>query len=134
MAKFSAASLKQRATLHPRLQLVFDEAIKYYDFAIIEGFRGKTLQNKAFATGKSKLPWPLGSHNKTPSKAADLAPFPIDWSDRSQALVRFGILAGVIKTCAERLKVRIRWGGDWNRNWDPRDETFLDWGHFELDE
>lgn len=134
MAKFGSSSLKQRETLHPRLKRVLDEAIKYYDFTIIEGFRGRAAQEKAFAAGKSKLPWPKGNHNSFPSKAADLAPFPVDWSDRSQALVRFGILAGVIKACADRLKVKIRWGADWNRNWDPRDETFLDWGHFELDE
>ncbi|HXG72575.1 MAG TPA: hypothetical protein VNJ04_18380, partial [Gemmatimonadaceae bacterium] len=57
------------------------EAIRYFDFVVVEGHRGKEAQNKAFAKGLSKLPWPKGNHNTNPSTAADCAPFPIDWSE-----------------------------------------------------
>ncbi len=35
---------------------------------------------------------------------------------------------------ADKLGVKVRWGADWNRNGDWRDEKFRDWPHFELDE
>lgn len=134
MPRFGSASETQLATVDSRLVRVCREAIKYFDFAVIEGHRGKAAQNAAFAKGASKLRWPNGNHNSLPSKAVDLAPYPIDWKDGELPHARFAVLAGVMKVCAQQLGVRIRWGADWNRNWDPRDESFLDWGHFEIDE
>lgn len=134
MPVFGAASEVQLATVDPRLVAVCREAIKHYDFSVIEGHRGREAQNRAFATGASKLPWPKGNHNAVPSRAVDLAPFPVDWREGEKPHVRFGILAGVMLVCSRQLSTRIRWGADWNRNWDPRDESFLDWGHFELDD
>lgn len=134
MPKFGTASLKQRATLHPRLQLVLDEAIKYFDFAIIEGHRGKAAQNAAYAKKLSQLPWPLGNHNSLPSRAADIAPFPVDWSEKEKPHLRFAFMMGVVWACAKTLGVKVRFGMDWNRNLDPRDENFLDLPHVELDE
>ena len=132
MPKFGSASEAQLATCDPRLVKVLREAIKYYDFSVVEGFRGKIAQNAAYAKGLSKLPWPLGNHNKSPSTAADCAPFPIDWSDREANLERFCILAGVILVVSTQLGIPIRWGGDWNQNRDTRDENFRDRPHFEL--
>lgn len=133
MPEFGAESLKQLATLHPKLQEVLNEAVKYFDFAIIEGHRGEDAQNKAYATGKSKLPWPKGNHNKTPSTAVDIAPYPIDWSDRPDSIRRFCYLAGFILAIARQLNIPLRWGGDWNHDDDLRNEgTFRDWPHFEL--
>lgn len=120
--------------MDPRLVKVCELAILHFDFTVIEGHRDKEAQNKAYATGKSKLPWPLGNHNKNPSKAADLAPYPQDWREGELPHARFAVLAGVMFVCADIVGVKIRWGADWNRNRDPRDETFLDWGHFEIDE
>lgn len=132
MPSFGPASLAQRATLHPDLVRILDEAIKIVNFSIIEGFRGEELQNRDFAAGKSKLRWPNGKHNGKPSRAADLAPYPPDWSEGELPHARFAFLAGVIWAIADRLGIKIRWGADWDRNLDPRDETFLDWGHIEL--
>jgi peptidoglycan L-alanyl-D-glutamate endopeptidase CwlK len=134
MPSFGPGSLAQRATLHPRLVLVLDAAIKLFDFTIVEGHRGKAAQNAALASGASELPWPLGNHNATPSRAADLAPYPIDWSETEKAHLRFAFLMGVIYGEARRLGVKVRFGMDWNRNLDMRDENFLDLGHVELDE
>lgn len=134
MPAFGKSSLSQRATIHPRLQLVLDEAIKSVDFTILEGHRGEAAQNAAFAAGLSKLKYPFGNHNAVPSKAADIAPYPIDWTDKATALGRFYFLMGVCKACADRLGVKVRFGFDWNRNLDPRDESFIDLDHIELDE
>jgi peptidoglycan LD-endopeptidase CwlK len=134
MPILGAGSLKQYATLHPRLQLVIDEAIKYFDFTIVEGHRGKEAQNIAYAKHLSQLPWPLGRHNSFPSKAADLAPYPVDWKENEKAHLRFAFMMGVIYMAAQRVGVKVRFGMDWNRNLDMRDETFVDMPHVELDE
>ena len=134
MPRFGAESRRQRATIHPRLVMVLDAAIEDFDFAIIEGHRGKAAQDKAYATGASQLPWPKGNHNATPSRAADLAPWPVDWSESEKPHLRFAFMMGVIHAHAKRLGVKVRFGMDWNRNLDMRDETFLDFGHVELDE
>lgn len=134
MPAFGTESKKQVATCHPRLRLVLNDAVQYVDFSVLEGHRGEAAQNADYAKGVSKLRWPNGRHNSKPSKAADIAPYPIDWSDKVTALARFLFVCGVIWASAKRLDVKIRFGWDWNRNLDPRDESFLDWGHVELDE
>jgi len=133
MPKFSIKSEIQLATCHPDLVKVLREAIKYTDFTVLEGHRGKEAQEAAFAKGTSKLHYPYGNHNKLPSLAADCAPWPVDWTEKSVALARFAFMGGVIRVCATQLGIPVRFGWDWNRNLDPRDESFLDWPHVELD-
>lgn len=128
MPTLGKRSLEHFATLHPDLQRVVEEAIKVTDFTVLVGHRGEAEQNAAFAAGKSKLKWPKSAHNTLPSDAVDLAPYPIDWSDRE----RFCYLAGVVMACAARIGVKLRWGGDWNGNGVFSDETFSDLPHFEL--
>lgn len=133
MPTFSTASRRQLATCDPKLQRVLEEAIQFYDFTIIEGHRGKEAQNAAYAKGTSKVRFPHGKHNSLPSRAVDLAPYPIDWSNNQKALERFVYLAGVVMCCARRLQIPLRWGGDWDRDDDTRDEgSFRDYPHFEL--
>ena len=133
MAEFGAASKVQLATLHTDLQKVLLDAVQYFDFSIVEGHRGEVAQNAAFAKGLSQKPWPEGNHNKTPSTAADCAPYPIDWSDRPDSIRRFCYMAGFIMASSRRLNIPVRWGADWNKNDDLRDEkNFRDWPHFEL--
>jgi peptidoglycan L-alanyl-D-glutamate endopeptidase CwlK len=134
MPAFGSASRAQLATCHPRLQMVLNEAIKYFDFVVVEGHRGKEAQNKAYAKGLSQLPWPRGNHNKNPSTAADIAPYPVDWAEGEKRHLRFAFMQGVVHACAKKLGVKVRFGMDWNRNLDPRDERFLDLPHVELDE
>lgn len=133
MATFGASSKIALATCHPELQKLANLAIQYVDFAILEGYRNKERQDADYAKGVSKLKWPNSNHNRKPSDAFDFAPFPIDWSSRTVALARFLFVAGVLHTCAVDLGLKIRFGWDWNRNLDPRDESFLDWGHVERD-
>lgn len=131
--KFSKASQAQLNTCHTKLIELANESIKVFDFVVVEGHRGKEAQNIAYAKGFSKLPWPLGNHNKSPSIAIDCAPFPIDWSNKALALERFVFMQGVFYATAQKLGIPIRQGIDWNRNLDMRDEHGLhDYPHLEI--
>lgn len=133
MPKFSKLSEERLATCHPELQRVMREAIRYVDFSVIEGHRGKAAQDAAYAKGNSKVRYPNGKHNKAPSLAVDIAPYPIDWSNNAKALERFVYVAGFVMCSARRLGVKVRWGGDWSPDDDMRNEgTFRDYPHFEL--
>lgn len=134
MHKYSKISEQRWSTLHPDLQKVFYEVLNKIDHSILEGYRDKERQERAFLEGKSKLQFPKSKHNLTPSMAADVAPYPIDWND----IERFYLFAGFVLGTGYRLKKEciithdIRWGGDWNRNFDVKDNTFDDLVHFEL--
>lgn len=132
MAKFGAVSLKQRETLCTELQQVLDEVITLFDFSILEGFRDEEKQNRAYSRGLSQVKWPNGKHNKLPSDAVDIAPWPIDWSNKEAAIQRFVYLAGWVMATAAMLGISLRWGGDWDGDRDTRDEKFRDLGHFEV--
>lgn len=134
MPRFSARSIAALATCDERLQRIACAAIQHVDFSILEGHRGKEAQDAAFHAGNSKVRWPYGNHNKRPSRAFDFAPWPIDWGEKPTAVARFAFVAGVMHVEARRLGIKIRFGWDWTRNLDPRDERFLDWPHVELDE
>lgn len=128
MPKFSKESAVRLATCHPDLQKVFNTVINFQDCTILEGHRGEEAQNKAFAEGKSKLKWPNGNHNKSPSEAVDATPYPIDWYDTG----RLYVFAGRVLQIADELGVELRWGGDWDGDSLTRDNTFNDLVHFEL--
>lgn len=129
MPSFSKQSAAALATTDFALQRLFNEVIKTFDCTIICGARSEADQNKAFLEGKSKQRWPTSKHNTFPSRAVDVAPAPIDWND----LERFVFFAGYVKCTADRLGIRIRWGGDWNSDTRTKDEKFRDYPHFELE-
>jgi peptidoglycan LD-endopeptidase CwlK len=131
MPKFSQRSLDQLDTIHPTLREILEEAIKVSDFIVLEGHRGEEAQNKAFREGRSKIQWPKGNHNKSPSTAADIAPVPIDW-DSKHAGKKFAFLAGIVTGVAATKGVKIRWGGDWDGDGQMNDQSFHDLPHVEL--
>lgn len=128
MSVFSAQSEAALATCHPDLQRVARAAIKVIDFAVTEGHRPKHKQDHAYLIGASKLKWPLSEHNLMPSRAFDFVPHPVDWDDR----VRFAYVAGVIIGVGAQLGVSLRWGGDWDKDGQVKDESFSDMPHIEL--
>lgn len=137
---FSSASKKQLDTCIWQLQELANEAIKSTDFTILEGHRDEEAQNKAFKSGNSHLPWPKGNHNKLPSYAFDVAPYPIDWGSDLHKKARFYYLAGVMFRVFYELQAEskmpknlmLRWGGDWDGDKDFSDQTFDDLGHYEI--
>ncbi len=82
MPTFGKRSTDNLGSCHGKLQLVCRELIKHYDFAVIEGYRPNDRQDELFHQRKSKLRGGQSLHNKNPSRAIDLAPYPIDWNDR----------------------------------------------------
>lgn len=128
MPRFGRSSKKQLKTCNKSLQELFNEVIKHFDCTIIEGYRNESDQNSAVANGFSKAMYPNGRHNKLPSDAVDVAPYPIDWDDTE----RFIYFAGFVKGIASQMDINIIWGGDWNNNTQLKDNNFQDLVHFEL--
>jgi peptidoglycan L-alanyl-D-glutamate endopeptidase CwlK len=128
MPRFGKRSIGRLQTCDQKLQELFYEVVKHFDCSVIEGHRGEERQNKAHAEGKSKLKYPNGKHNQTPSIAVDVAPYPIDWSDRD----RFHYFGGFVLGVAKEMGMNIRWGGDWNQDTQTKDNKFDDLVHFEI--
>ena len=128
MPRFGRASRRNLATCDKRLQKVLNEVIKHVDCSVLEGYRDKERQNKLYDEGKTKVKYPEGRHNCNPSFAVDVARYPIDWDDRE----RHTLFAGFVIGIARGMDIELRWGGDWNRNWDTMDNRFDDFPHFEI--
>ena len=128
MPQFGERSQKNLDECHPKLQQLFKAVIEHYDCAVIEGHRGEDEQNALFHAGKSKLQFPDGNHNKKPSLAVDVVPWKVDWNNSK----RFYHFAGFVKGMASLLDIKIRWGGDWDGDFDFEDQSFHDLPHFEL--
>lgn len=128
MPEFSRTSLSRLETCHPDLQRVFGVVVRHFDCTILEGHRNRARQNRLFETGKSKVQFPESRHNSDPSEAVDAAPCPIEWNDRE----RFHLFAGFVLGVALILGVNLRWGGDWDRDTEVKDNDFDDLVHFEL--
>jgi len=76
-------------------------------------------QNKAFNEGKSQLKFPLSKHNKYPSLAVDVAPYPIDWEN----IERFKDFVAYVKGVAKGLGIEVKSGSDF---------SFKDYPHWEV--
>jgi peptidoglycan L-alanyl-D-glutamate endopeptidase CwlK len=114
--KSSAARLRQ---CHKDLISLCEAVLQDMDISVICGYRGEAEQNAAFAAGNSKLKYPKSKHNKIPSMAVDVVPYPVDWSDTK----RFLEMCKLFEQHAEKLGIEIRLG---------RDFSFVDLPHFEL--
>lgn len=126
MARFSPTSQARLNTCHPDIIAVCNELIKQYDFCVLCGRRGKAEQNKAFDAGNSRLIYPQSAHNKTPSRAVDIAPYPIDWGNLvrfREMLCRFDALAKLMKERGE-IESEFEYGADWS--------CFKDYPHVEI--
>lgn len=129
MPSFGDASKKALAAAHPDLQKVLVEAIKEYDFKILDSTRGRKAQEEAVRKGNSKARFGDSAHNWTPAIAVDIVPYPVDWND----LGRFRALAKIVLRIAAEKGVPLRWGADWDRDGSEADEKGLrDFPHFEL--
>ena len=128
MAKFGKRSKERLSTCDEKLQKIFNEVIKHVDCSVLEGHRSGERQNKLYDEGKTKVRYPNGRHNANPSRAVDVVPYPIDWHDRE----RFHLFAGFVIGIAQSMGIKLRWGGDWNMNFEEDDNNFDDLPHFEL--
>jgi len=140
MFMFGKKSLANLEDCHDDLQAVMYEAIKYYDFSIICGYRNAVEQFELYKKGRELIgnTWRVkntseivtfidgktkkSKHNFYPSLAVDIVPYPIDWNN----IDRFKQLNKIIKDVSKKLKIKISWGGEW--------VTFKDYPHYELKE
>jgi len=130
MPRFGTRSKSRLHTCDERLQDLFKEVVKSFDCTVLEGHRSEEKQNAAYKKGNSKLKYPKGKHNKVPSVAVDVIPYPIDWEDRD----RMHYFAGFVLGIAKNMGLKIRWGGDWDMDTHTKDNKFDDLVHFEIKE
>ena len=135
MPRYSNRSKSRLATCDQKLQDVFNEVIKYVDCSILEGHRGKERQNDLFNKGRTKVKYPNGRQNASPSKAVDVTPYPVDWEDRERQTLFAGFVLGI----ARGMGIKLRWGGNWDMyeekgRWEVKDNRFDDFPHFEIKE
>ena len=128
MPYFGKSSKKRLSTCDDRLQKVFNEVIKHVDCSVLCGHRGKDDQDKAYKEGKSKAKYPNGRHNRQPSLAVDVSPYPIDWDD----LERQTLFAGFVLGIAKQMGINLIWGNDWDGDFETKDTRLKDYPHFEL--
>lgn len=128
MPKFSKRSQDRLNTCDPRLIEIFTEVVKTWDCSVLCGTRSEADQNKAYDEGRSKLKFPQSKHNGLPSKAVDVAPYPINWKD----LGAFYMFAGYVMRTAEQMGYKVRFGGDWDGDKKTKDQSFNDLPHFEI--
>lgn len=132
--KFSNTSLQRLGSCHEDLQLIFEEVIKIIDCSILEGYRSNETQQEYYRQGKSQKKAGESKHNCVPSKAVDVAPYPINWNDKERFYYFAGIVKGVSESLLKENKIthRIRWGGDWDGDNNLSNQTFFDLPHYEL--
>lgn len=140
MYKLGGNSIEKLNTCHEDLKSIATEVIKIIDFTVLEGHRTQERQIELYKEGKSKMDGinKKSKHQSEPSIAFDIAPYPVDFSDKEKSKARFYYLAGIVKHIAyelfseKKISHNIRWGGDWNSDNDFNDQTFDDLVHFEL--
>ena len=128
MPKFGRKSRERLSSCNDELQKIFNEVIKHVDCSVLEGHRSKDRQNKLYEEGKTKVKYPNGRHNRQPSSAVDVTPYPVDWKDRERQTLFAGFVIGV----ASQMGIKLRWGGDWDQDFQVVDNRFDDFPHFEL--
>lgn len=118
MYKLGARSLERLEGVHPDLVAVVKLAIQKteIDLTVLEGIRTKERQVQLVASGASRT---MNSRHLT-GHAVDLAPLPIDWTNREA----FRTVANTMKAAAKELGIGIEWGGDF--------KSFSDMPHFQL--
>ena len=134
MPSYSKLSKARLATCHDDLITIFNKVIEHMDVTIVCGHRGKEEQNEAYDSGYSQVKYPNSKHNKKPSMAVDVVPYPEMWTDMDKLQVLGGFVLGIAAMLYEEGEIEhlVRWGHDWDMDWDLDDSTFIDAPHFEL--
>ena len=138
---FSQRSKDRLKGVHPVLVDIVDLTLGtgIMDFGVYEGVRAIEQQQIYFDTGRTTTM--NSKHLVQPDgfgHAVDLYPYPINMKKvnqgNAQEIVRFGVLAGIMKTMALRITSEyfIRWGGDWDSDGQTLDHSFFDAMHFEI--
>ena len=128
MPRFGTRSKANLSSCHPDLQKVFNKVIEKVDCSVLCGHRGQKEQDKAYEEKRSQVKYPKGRHNAKPSNAVDVTPYPVDWNDRERQTLFAGFVLGI----ARSMDIKLRWGGDWDMDFQVMDNRFDDFPHFEV--
>jgi peptidoglycan L-alanyl-D-glutamate endopeptidase CwlK len=120
MPSFGPRSTSRLNSCHEDLIRLFTEVVKEFDCTIICGHRDARAQNEAFVNGFSKVDFPNSKHNKFPSLAVDVGPWPLDFNDYAA----FEELGKVVLRKAAELGIKVKWGRDF--------KSLKDYPHWEL--
>jgi peptidoglycan L-alanyl-D-glutamate endopeptidase CwlK len=132
MPSYSKESLEKLGTCDDRLQRVFNKVIQFVDCTIICGHRGEEEQNAAYAKGASKVKYPDGKHNSIPSKAVDVMPYPVNYSEDAKNIEEITLFAGFVLGIAAEMGIKLRWGHDWDSDMVPDTRGLVDRPHYEV--
>lgn len=102
------ASMRELATCHLDLRKLILAAaagvdrgdLSYagvHDMMVTSGYRGQAEQDAAVAAGTSKAPWPTSHHNRKPSDAVDVIPYPEKWSSTPKLTALHAYIAGLAR-------------------------------------
>jgi peptidoglycan L-alanyl-D-glutamate endopeptidase CwlK len=141
---FSTKSKEKLAQAHPILQKFFEYVnSEIQQCTILSG--GRTIeQQRDFVNGtnltginpeKKVLSKTMDSNHLIQpdgfSHAVDVAPDPVEFEKPGYKL-NLIYFAGKVMEAARRRGIKLRYGGDWNKNNEISDESFQDTDHFEL--
>jgi peptidoglycan L-alanyl-D-glutamate endopeptidase CwlK len=119
MSKFSRRSWENLKDVDPRLVALATRVLERIDITVLCGYRDKEQQNIAYGKGTSQLKYPKSKHNKKPSQAIDICPYPVDWDN----IAEFNRMCDIVLEEAEKLGINVRLG---------REFSFKDYPHVEL--
>lgn len=85
-------------------------------------YRGRDDQNSAYVLGNSNAKWGQSAHNF--GRAVDVIHGTKGWNLSRQ---EWSIIGHVGKELAEQRGLKVTWGGDWKRPWDPAHWELTDW-------
>lgn len=131
----SKRSSEQLETTSPLIQKIITEALTHscIDFGIpkLGGKRTVEEQKALYDAGKSKCDGKVKKSYHQSGNAVDIVAYVngnYTYDKRYYYMLAHHILA-----TAKRMGIHnVRWGGDWDRDFDLDDQTFNDLCHFEL--
>jgi peptidoglycan L-alanyl-D-glutamate endopeptidase CwlK len=127
--KFGARSERELSGVHPDLVAVARLALGLspIDFAVTDGLRTEEEQRAYVASGASTTMKSRHLGGNAIDVVACVPNGKISYNPALMLQIKVAMF-----DAAGRLKVPLRWGGDWNCNGDSGDESFVDMPHFEL--
>lgn len=144
--KWDARSLAQLETLVPNLRVIMTDALRLSDvpFQLVQGARTIEQQREYFRAGKSKINPDAYPDKAAFYRAAKHVVGPGEPLARAVDIIiappaqKYDVnhlchVAGVVMTVARIHEVRLRWGGNFNRDAQILEQDFDDLPHFEID-
>jgi len=136
---FSTRSKDNLFNVHPKLVTLAYRVLRHglFDFGVTCGERPKEEQDKAVFEGRSKVEFPNSKHNiakgvRDVAEAMDIILYingkgTYKERDKPSYYMALGVFLGI----ASEMGIRIRCGGDWDRDFSVTDQNFHDLPHIE---